>query len=229
MNRMNLISKILTGIGLMFVMTLAHAGAPVWTILPLTATTITVPSNSTATVSYQITNQSKRTHTLAMNTIPGITQVTTGGNCSNQFVLGYQQSCILTLSINGSALSGNVTGGPVICNQGNPIQCYQPSQANELQITLAEQVISVTPSGDGHETISPSTPQTVNYGATQQFTVTANTGYALSQTVGGTCPVGSWTGSTYTTGAITSSCSVSFSATINHLHCYTQRRWARNY
>jgi hypothetical protein len=75
---------------------------------------------------------------------------------------------------------------------------------------------TVSPSGDGHETISPDTTQTVSEGSTQQFTVTANAGYTLSPTVGGTCPAGSWSGSIYTTGAITSNCTVSFSAIITH-------------
>lgn len=42
--------------------------------------------------------------------------------------------------------------------------------------------------------------------------MTANSGYSLSTSVGGTCPAGSWSGSTYTTGAVTGSCSVSFAA-----------------
>jgi hypothetical protein len=81
--------------------------------------------------------------------------------------------------------------------------------------TGSKQIITVTASGNGNETISPSTPQAVTYGATQAFTVTANTGYTVSKTVGGTCPAGSWSGNTYTTGAVTSNCSVSFSSTID--------------
>jgi hypothetical protein len=74
---------------------------------------------------------------------------------------------------------------------------------------------AVTPSGDAHESITPNTAQTVNYGGTQAFTVASSTGYTLSATVGGTCAAGSWSGSTYTTGAITTNCTVTFSATIN--------------
>jgi len=116
-------------------MALVHAGTPLWTFTPLTQTTITVAANDTATVSYQITNQSRKTHTLAMKAIPGVTQIATPGNCPTPFVLGYQQSCTLNLSINGSALSGNVLGGPIVCQQGNSNQCYQPSAANSLHIT----------------------------------------------------------------------------------------------
>ncbi len=84
-----------------------------------------------------------------------------------------------------------------------------------VQLPIAVSVIrlTVTPSGDGHETISPDTPQNVQKNATQSFTVTANRGYTLDNTVGGTCPLGAWVDSVYTTGAITASCSVTFSST----------------
>ena len=73
---------------------------------------------------------------------------------------------------------------------------------------------TVTPSGDGNETINPSTPQSVTYGNTLSLTITPNSGYALSTTVGGTCPTAGayWLGDVYTTGPITGSCTVTFSA-----------------
>jgi hypothetical protein len=72
---------------------------------------------------------------------------------------------------------------------------------------------TVTPSGDANLTISPSTAQTVTSGATQAFTVTAASGYTTRSTVGGTCAAGSWSGTTYTTGAISSAnCTVTFQA-----------------
>ena len=46
---------------------------------------------------------------------------------------------------------------------------------------------TVTPSvSGGNGTIAPNTPQTVNYNATSQFTLTPNTGYHIGS-VGGTC------------------------------------------
>lgn len=60
-------------------------------------------------------------------------------------------------------------------------------------------------------TISPSTGRVNKSGDTQSFTVTG-LGYPVSTTVGGTCPAGSWSGTTYTTGPITANCLVSFSA-----------------
>ncbi len=71
-----------------------------------------------------------------MSSIVGIDQITSGtGNCSNPFTLRSKQSCTLTLQVNGSDLTSNVSGGPVVCNQGNRLQCYQPSAAESLNIT----------------------------------------------------------------------------------------------
>jgi hypothetical protein len=55
-------------------------------------------------------------------------------------------------------------------------------------------------------TISPDTQQTVNDGATTQFTLAATSGYHID-TVGGTCG-GSLSGSVFTTAAVTADCSV---------------------
>jgi len=60
----------------------------------------------------------------------------------------------------------------------------------------------------------PNTVQQVNAGGTQSYSVTAATGYTLSSTVTGTCPAGSWSGATYTTGAIVANCTVSFRGTL---------------
>jgi hypothetical protein len=80
-----------------------------------------------------------------------------------------------------------------------------------VSFSAASVLYSVTPSG-ANLAISPSAVQSVASGASQAFTVTANAGYTLSSSVGGTCPAGSFSGSVYSTGAIKASCSVSFSA-----------------
>ena len=65
---------------------------------------------------------------------------------------------------------------------------------------------TVTPSAGAGGSISPSSPQTVEEGATTSFTVTPNSGYQIDA-VGGTCG-GTLSGSTYTTAAVTQDCSV---------------------
>jgi len=116
----------------------SQAGAPLWTFTPLTATTISIPANGTATVQYQVTNQSSQTHRLAMNRIMGVTQITNGsGACGNPFVLLGHQSCLLVLQIDGSQAQTGNTNGPIVCEQDGFSQCYRPSAMNTVNINIA--------------------------------------------------------------------------------------------
>ncbi len=94
-------------------------------------------------------------------------------------------NCTLTLTINGSGLHGDVLGGPVLCQQGNDLQCYQPSSVNTLRIhsTTAPPVqqFTVTPSAGANGSISPTTAQVVNAGSSLTFTATPNTGFGVNQ------------------------------------------------
>ena len=116
-------------------MSAAHAGTPVWTFSPVPGfpSSVSVSTTGTATIQYTVTNQSHRSHTLIMKPIQGITP----SGCTSP--LGYYQSCTLSLSVNGSALNGDIIGGPVLCHEGNPLMCYQPSAANSLAIHLVQQ------------------------------------------------------------------------------------------
>ncbi len=112
------------------------AGSPLWRFTPLTSTTVTVSSTSTVTVQYQVTNLSHKTHALKLQSKTGITQTTIGvGICNDPFVLTYNSSCTLSLEIDGSELTQSIFGGPIVCNNGSALQCYQPSSSNILRIT----------------------------------------------------------------------------------------------
>ena len=78
--------------------------------------------------------------------------------------------------------------------------------------SFAINTYTVTPSAGTGGSISPSTPQTVNYNTTTAFTVTPSTGYHINTVTG--CG-GSLAGSTYTTGAITADCAVSATFALN--------------
>lgn len=68
----------------------------------------------------------------------------------------------------------------------------------------------VTPAVGSGGSVSPSTVQSVNSGATASFTITANSGYIISSVTG--CGGVPWSGgNTYTTGVITSDCIVNAS------------------
>jgi hypothetical protein len=122
-----------------------NAGSPLWTLTPLTATTLVVPSNSNAIVQYKVTNQSTKTHTLNMQSITGLTQLTTGaGVCSNPFVLAGKASCRLSLQIQGSAIPQSISDGPIVCEQGSVLQCYRPSAGDVLKITQTAPITTAT-------------------------------------------------------------------------------------
>ncbi|MFC3907498.1 DUF1566 domain-containing protein [Legionella dresdenensis] len=125
--------------------TTAFAGSPLWTFEPLTATTITVSEYGTVIVQYRVTNQSARSHTLTMQPMQGITQITSGPNvCRNPFVLSGKSACILTLEISGSQLNSPITTGPMVCQQDNLNQCYQPDRTNNLHITRSTAPATIT-------------------------------------------------------------------------------------
>lgn len=130
---------------------LLHAGSPVWTFTPLTATSLSVPGNSTALVQYRVTNQSAKSHSLVLTPITGITQTTTGsGICSNPFTLPSRgSSCTLSLQVNGRQLTHSITDGPIVCEQSSTLQCYKPSPSNVLNINVGinEHTIGGTVSG----------------------------------------------------------------------------------
>ena len=169
-NKDSFMKRLLTFLCSGLMLATAYAGTPLWTFEPLTATTIAVPANGTAMVQYRVTNQSSKPHSLTMQPIHGITQITTGLNvCGNPFVIRGKRSCILSLQINGSQLNSPVMDGPVVCQQGTPNQCYRPSSANILRITQAPPITNAVITVAG----SPLT-LTVN-GPTGQLTITNTT------------------------------------------------------
>lgn len=145
MNRIQWIKNKILMVLLLTIGAFSYAGSPVWTFTPLTATTLSVPSNDTATVQYIVTNQSSRVHTLSMQSIQGVTQITIGlGICGKPFVLTGKASCTLSLQVNGSQLTAPINDGPIVCEQGSTLQCYRPASSNLLHITQAGPITDAT-------------------------------------------------------------------------------------
>lgn len=198
MKRIQWIKNNILMVFLLTITTLSYAGSPVWTFTPLTATTLSVPSNDTATVQYTITNQSSKLHTLSMQSIQGITQITTGlGICGNPFILAAKASCTLSLQVDGSQLTTPINDGPIVCEQGSTLQCYRPASNDILHITQASAItdatITVTGSPLTLTTNGPTGTLTINNTSLIVFAtnITSNfTGTALDGNVtetGNTC------------------------------------------
>ena len=181
MNKNCLRNARLISASVLVLMSAAQAGTPVWTFVPVTGypPTVTVSTAGTAIIQYTLTNQSHKSHLLKMKSIQGVTS----SGCASP--LGYHQSCTLTLNVRGSALKGDVLGGPVLCDQGNLLLCYQPSRENGLAIRLTQQPpiqhYTVTPSVPVNGSLSPSTTQVVTSGTTITFTAMPNAGYGVNQ------------------------------------------------
>ncbi len=99
----------------------------------------------------------------------------------------------------GSWDEGHYATGPIVADCS--VQ-FSTEQARHTVIATREKEL----------TASPDTAQSVVHGATQVFALSAAAGYRVVTAVQGSCPVGSWSGSTYETGAILESCSVHFAA-----------------
>lgn len=166
-----------------FAATAACAGKPLWLLIPATSTTISVSPDNSATVLYVVTNQSSRSHTLSMQPITGVSQVTLGsGACSDPFTLSPLASCILSLQVNGYQLSRAVNGGPIVCESGSANQCYQPNQSDVLHVTQAAAVplpSGCEYTGDNNIQCTVTISSSTNYGFT-------NMAYALCRSA--QCP-----------------------------------------
>lgn len=128
----NVITKLVISIFIWMLASASQARIPLWTFTPVPGypSSITLSSQASATIQYLVTNQSQRPQILEMRPIQGII----ASGCA--LPLGYHQSCTLNLTVDGRVLKGDILGGPVLCDKGNPNQCYQPAPANILAIRL---------------------------------------------------------------------------------------------
>lgn len=215
MKKMNLKYSILIAVTGLLVITQAHTASPIWTYSAPNPATTTISPGGTGTVQYTVTNQSNLSKNLILQTTPGL-------SASSCYLATKGSTCTLTLTVNGSAVPREgIHTGPVLCAQGNPTQCYKPSQGNELNITLTSRATyTVTASGDAHVTAAPAS-QNISSGSTGTINLTVATGYTAA-IMSDSCN-GSLTGTTYTTSAVTASCSVSFSSTpmLTYTNIYT--------
>ncbi|KTD53680.1 protein with a bacterial immunoglobulin-like domain protein [Legionella santicrucis] len=123
----------------------AALSKPTFSIVATTPTQVIVPSTGAVKVHYQVTNNTKLTRTLTMVPIKGISQNTSGlENCKSPFTLAPNQSCLLSLQLNGNELPASYLGGPMVCKTNgpkdpspSPFLCSRPSAESILSIKVA--------------------------------------------------------------------------------------------
>jgi len=94
------------------------------------------------------------------------------------------------------------TWGKISIGDGITIIKYVPKQ---MQFYVVTSIAT-------NATISESLPKNVAVGDAVNFSISPNSGYYLDSLAGGTCPLGTFSGSSYTTGPIMSDCNVVFNA-----------------
>ncbi|WP_133137600.1 WD40/YVTN/BNR-like repeat-containing protein [Legionella rowbothamii] len=206
MNKVSVLSSASLGFSIILSSALAHAATPVWTFSAPNPALVLVDNGQTATVQYTVTNQSTKTKKLVLTATPGV-------SASPCYLVGKGSTCSLILTINGSLIpAAGLYSGPILCEEGNPNQCYQPSLSNQLQIKRGTSpilltTISVNPASLTFVINTTGVVTVTNQSATVnlndlQVTLPAN----LNINPSSTCVVGG-------TLAVNSSCTLDFSAT----------------
>ncbi|MFI4918905.1 MAG: hypothetical protein ACHP65_05055 [Legionellales bacterium] len=134
-------TRFCSAIMLFLMVSLSQASTPMWTFTPNSsapATQFTCPLGP-ATIQYTVTNQSPIKQTLIMKPIAGINQPPP---CHLNPKGTAGSTCLLTLTTTVSSVPMSISGGPILCaanpdQSPNPNQCYQPSLADRLNITLS--------------------------------------------------------------------------------------------
>jgi hypothetical protein len=106
-----------------------YASKPVWEFSAPIPANATVYANRTATIIYTVTNNSLRSKNLVLRATPGVS----ASSCS---LAGKGSSCTLTLTIDGNTIPAQgIHAGPILCEQANSLQCYQPAAKNQLNVS----------------------------------------------------------------------------------------------
>jgi len=159
-----------------------------------TCTFSSLDANKTVTATFVINTYTVTPSAGANGSITPSTPQTVNHALTTAFTvtpdIGYH---INSVSGCGGSLDGNTyTTGPIIAD------CT-------VSATFAIDTFTVTPSPGANGSMTPSTPQTVNYNDTMVFTVTPDNGYRIETVTG--CS-GSLIGDIFTTGPVTNDCTV---------------------
>ena len=145
--------------------------------------------------------------TFAVNFVSGSNGTLTG-TASQAINYGGSATAVTAVPSTGYHFVNWTGTGGFVTTTSNPLTVTNVTAAQTITANFAIDTFAVTPMAGAGGTITPSTPQTLNYNGTTAFTVTPDTGYNINAVTG--CG-GTLTGNTYTTGAITGDCTVTAS------------------
>lgn len=114
--------------------TYIFASTPLWTFTPLTPTTVSITSSTSVYVDYLITNHASITHNISLQPFPFSVRNSDPFDCGKVFTLEPNQSCILSIFVDGAAIDKNFQFGPMLCEVGSQELCYIPSPQDILTV-----------------------------------------------------------------------------------------------
>lgn len=172
-----------------------------------TATSCTVSMDAAKTVTANFAVPLDVTPVVGSNgsVSPSVTQpVALGGTTSFTVTPNAGYAPVIT---DNCAAGGTQTGGSLVGSTYTTNAIAQSCTVNFSFTNVG--VATVTPSVGTGGSITPTAPKTVVSGGSVSYVVTPTTGYTRG-TPTGTCPAGTWSGTTYTINPVTADCSVNF-------------------
>ena len=105
----------------------AFASKALYSITPIGTSIVPVPPNFKASVNYRVLNQTQQTQTLSFQESFGLSQLVQAGSCGNPFILAPNESCVLSLWVDGNDIvSATTLQGPEICKLNSRFFCSLP-------------------------------------------------------------------------------------------------------
>ena len=157
------------------------SGTGTCTVTMNASTSITATFNSSA-VTYDITATGSGSGTITAVNNPNVSQGTSGDTTISlvKVTKGANQQFTITPNTGNKTASVSVDGTVVATNLGSYSYTFSSVAANHtIAATFAAATYAITPSAGSGGLISPTSAQ-VNYGGSQSFTITPNSGYKVA-------------------------------------------------
>lgn len=105
-------------------------------ITPASEINVQIMAHETVEIRYFLTNNTSIERVFTLKKMPGIKQIQSGTqSCPDSLKLNPEQTCLLTLSIDGDRIAGNSSAGLFLC-EDNPAGkvCFQPDTGHQFKV-----------------------------------------------------------------------------------------------
>jgi hypothetical protein len=115
----------------------AFASKALYSVTPVASSVVNVPLHFKAPVSYRVLNQTNQTQTLSFQESFELTQLVQAGSCGNPFTLGPNESCALSLWVDGNDIvDARTLQAPEVCKINSHFFCSLPDAVNLIKVNV---------------------------------------------------------------------------------------------